>query len=381
MKSREGFFEAVAILVGTMIGAGILALPYAVEQIGLIPGVLVMLLVALMVLLLYLLLGELSLSTRGVHHFTGFAEVYLGEWGKWLMLSTVSVGMYLSMLAYVVAQGEVLTSVFGGTQQINSLLYFALCSVCVFFGMTVFRKFEFFINVAFIVLIIVITYLAAPSFSLANIAHINWTNVAMPYGVILFAFGGGSAVPLMRNVLKGQEEKLRSAIITGLSIVLVLYIIFAFVLAGALGDKVTPIVTMSLGSTLGPLALLTANIFAIFAMTSCFLSLGSSLQLMYQQDFGLHKFTSWLLTVGVPLALFFVGFDNFFALINLSGAVAGGLMSILLLVIYWRLRHLHKTGRTPEYRLHQYLPIIVVLTIMFLSGLVYSMIEVFGGKM
>lgn len=375
MKSRQGFFEAVAILVGTMIGAGIFALPYAVEQIGLIPGLFVMALVALMVLLLYLLLGELSLSTKGLHHFTGFAEVYLGKWGKWLMLFTMAIGMYLPLLAYTIAQGEILTSLFGGNQQYNSLMYFAFCAVCVFFGMKVFRRFEFVINVAFIVLIIAISYLAAPSFSLENISHIDWSGVAMPYGVILFAFGGGSAVPLMRAALKGQEEKMRSALITGVAIVFALYIVFAFVLAGALGDKVTPIVTLALGSTLGPWALLIANVFAIFAMTSCFLSLGSSLQLMFQQDFGLHKLTSWLLTIGVPLGLFFIGFNNFFALINLSGAVAGGLESILLLVIYWRLRHLHKTGRTPEYKLHQYLPIIIILSLMFLSGLVYSLIQ------
>ncbi len=375
MGSQKGFFEAVAILVGTMIGAGIFALPYAVEQIGLIPGLTVMGLVALMVMLLYLLLGELSLSTKGLHHFTGFAEVYLGKWGKWTMLFTMAISMYLPLLAYTVAQGEIITNIFGGDQQINSLLYFSFCAVCVFFGMHVFRRFEFIINIAFIILVVAITFLAAPSFSLDKIAHIDWRGVAMPYGVILFAFGGGSAVPLMRAVLKGQEEKMRSALITGVIIVFALYTVFAFVLAGALGDKVTPIVTLSLGETIGPMAVLVANLFAFFAMTSCFLSLGSSLQLMYRHDFGLGKTLAWLLTISVPLSLFFVGFNNFFALINLSGAVAGGLESMLLLIIYWRLRHLRKTGRTPEYRLDQYLFIIVILFLMFMSGLVYSLYE------
>lgn len=377
MKSRAGFFEAVSILVGTMIGAGIFALPYAVHQIGLIPGLFVMMVVALMVLLLYLLLGELSLSTRGVRHFTGFAEIYLGKWGKWVMLFTMAVCMYLPLLAYTVAQGEILSTLFGGQQQIWSLIYFSMCALGIFFGMTVFKKIEFFVTIIFILLVVLITFFAAPSFSLENISHVDWTKVVMPYGVILFAFGGGSAVPLMRATLKGQEEKLRPAMITGVSIVFILYTVFAFVLAGSIGADITPIVTLSLGKTLGPMVLLIANIFAFFAMTSCFLSLGSSLQLMYQNDFKLHKISAWLLTIGAPLALFMLGINNFFSLINLSGAVAGGLESMLILIIYWRLRQLHKTGRTPEYKLSQYFPIIVVLSIMFFTGLVYSLVNAF----
>lgn len=376
MKTRTGFFEAVSILVGTMIGAGIFALPYAVHQIGLLPGLFVMMVVALMVLLLYLLLGELSLSTRGVRHFTGFAEVYLGKWGKWVMLFTMAVCMYLPLLAYTVAQGEILSTLFGGQQQVWSLAYYIFCASCIFFGMKLFKKFEFYVTLIFILLVVFITLFAMPSFSIDNITHIDWTKVVMPYGVILFAFGGGSAVPLMRLALKGQEEKLRSAMITGVAIVFLLYIVFAFVLAGAIGADISPIVTLSLGKTLGPVVLLIANVFAFFAMTSCFLSLGSSLQLMYQNDFKLHKITAWILTISFPLILFLMGFNNFFSLINLSGSVAGGLESLLILIIYWRLRQLHKTGRTPEYKLHQYFPIIVILSLMFLSGFIYSLVNV-----
>jgi amino acid permease len=377
MKLKSNYFEAVAILVGTMIGAGIFSLPYAVQQIGWWPGLAIMTLVALMVLLLYLLLGELSLSTRGLHHFTGFAQVYLGPAGKWLMLFTMVITLYLPLLAYTVATGDILVNIIGGEAGAWGWLYLAVCSLAIFFGLKLFRKVEFVVNLGFIFLIVLISYLAAPYFSLDNIGQTDWSRVIFPYGAILFAFGGGSAVPLMRAVLKDQEDKLRSAIITGLSIVFVLYLLFAFVLAGALGNNVAPIVTLSLGSALGPTALLVANVFAIFAMTSCFLSIGSSLQLMFQKDFNLRKTIAWVLTVIVPALLFFIGIDNYFALINLSGAVVGGLESILLLIIYWRLRHLYKTGRTPEYKLQQYLPIIIILFLMFLTGLIYSLLNNF----
>ena len=78
-------FPAVAVLMGTIIGAGILGIPYAIMQSGFLIGLIHLIVIGAIVLLITLYLGEISLRTAKNHQLTGYAEKYLGKKGKLIM--------------------------------------------------------------------------------------------------------------------------------------------------------------------------------------------------------------------------------------------------------------------------------------------------------
>ena len=91
-------FRATALLCGTIIGAGVLGIPYVISKVGFIPGFFIILLIGLAMLMLNLLLGEVILRTPGNHQLPGYAERYLGKTGKKLMMFSISAPRQLYML-------------------------------------------------------------------------------------------------------------------------------------------------------------------------------------------------------------------------------------------------------------------------------------------
>ena len=161
--------EAISVLVGTIIGAGVLGIPYVVYQSGFISGAILMVVISLSVLQLNLYLGEIVLSTEKKHQLTGYAEKYLGAWGKYLMFGSVVFGFYGALLAYLIGEGDVLAALTGGNPTIYSLVFLAFGSLLVYLGLTAVKKMEFFLTL-FILLIIVV--IAAWS-----VGHLNWNNL------------------------------------------------------------------------------------------------------------------------------------------------------------------------------------------------------------
>lgn len=72
-------FSAVSTLVGTIIGAGILGIPYVVMQSGFGIGILNIITVYGMMILISLYTGEIVLRTKTHHQMIGYASIYLGK--------------------------------------------------------------------------------------------------------------------------------------------------------------------------------------------------------------------------------------------------------------------------------------------------------------
>ncbi|MGB9609183.1 MAG: aromatic amino acid transport family protein, partial [Minisyncoccia bacterium] len=107
------FLEAVAILVGTIVGAGTFGLPYVVMRAGILVGLFYFLFLGLIVLLIHLIYGEIVLRTSAIHRIVGYGEVYLGQPGKKMLLISALVGLLGSKLVYLILGGSFLTTIFG----------------------------------------------------------------------------------------------------------------------------------------------------------------------------------------------------------------------------------------------------------------------------
>ena len=79
--SKRKFFAAAFTLTGTIVGAGILGLPYVFSRSGFFIGFFWLILLGLIMLFVNLCLGEISLRTKKIHQLPGYAEKYLGKKG------------------------------------------------------------------------------------------------------------------------------------------------------------------------------------------------------------------------------------------------------------------------------------------------------------
>ncbi|MAG19989.1 hypothetical protein CL618_00985 [archaeon] len=372
MKKRG--FEAIATLVGTVIGAGVLGIPYVVAQSGFFTGLVNIILIGVLILILKLYLGEVVLRTKGNHQLTGYAEKYLGKTGKKIMTFVMLFGIYGALLAYLIGEGEAFSAIFGGSSFLYSIGFFIFASLLIFAGLKLIKKYElFFMGVIFLI-VILISFLSFKYVDLSNITGFNFGNILLPYGVILFAFLGTAAIPEMKEILCNHKKRLKKCIITGSVLVIAVYVLFTFFVVSVTGVNTTEIATVGLGNVLGPKMLLLGNLFAIFAMATSFLTLGLALKQMYDYDYGFSKHLSWFLTCIVPLGLFLLNFRSFIKTIGFAGSIAGGLDGILIVLMAWKA--VKKGDRKPEYEIVKGKWLGIVLISVFVLGILYQLFNI-----
>lgn len=371
MKKRLPLFEAVAVLVGTTIGAGILGIPYVVYRAGFLSGLVLMAMVGLAVLLLNLQVGEIVASTKGHHQLTGYAEKYLGKTGKYLMFGSVIFGFYGALLAYIIGEGQALAALTGGSPFVYSLLFFVFASLLVYLGLKVIAKAELFLTAGILTIVIILALWGMGWLNWSNLAEFSLLKLLIPYGVVFFAMGGLSAIPTQGEILIKQRKKLKLAIILGTSIPFLVYLIFTFMVVGISGSQTTSLASVGLGRALGPAMIIVANIFAFFTMATSFLTLGLALKSTYQYDFKLGAKLAWALTVFAPLLIFVLGFNDFEKVLGLVGAVGGGLQGILIGAMFMRLKK--KRELQPDYEMTKSWVIVGLLALMFIGGMVYTL--------
>ena len=79
----KNFIFALASLVGTIIGAGVFAIPYVMSKSGALTCFFYFLILGSVVLLLHLFLGEVVLRTKGRHRLVGYAEKYYVQFNRY----------------------------------------------------------------------------------------------------------------------------------------------------------------------------------------------------------------------------------------------------------------------------------------------------------
>jgi amino acid permease len=370
MKDSKVFFEAVAILVGTIIGAGVLGIPYVVYQSGFISGAILMVLISMAVLIMNLYLGEIVLSTKAEHQITGYAEKYLGKIGKYLMFGSVVFGFYGALLAYLIGEGQVLAALTGGSPLVYSLIFFIFAALLVFIGLTVIKETEFLLTLFILLIVIVISFWGLGYLDFDNLAEFNLIKILVPYGVIFFSIGGASAIPELRRVLKGKEKLVKKSIVVGTSIPFIVYLIFTFIVVGVTGSQVTEVATIGLGEVIGRAMVVFGNLFAFFTMATSFLTLGLALKNTYHFDFKLKHNLAWFLTISLPLVIFLAGLNDFVKVMGTVGAIGGGLEGILIGLMYLKVKE--KRERQPEYELPRSVWLVFLLSLIFVGGIVYT---------
>lgn len=368
----DKIYLGIAELIGTIIGAGFLAIPFVMMKSGAPIGLLHLLIIGIMITISMLYLGEIALRTKENHQLTGYASKYLGKKGKTIMFISVAFGVYSSIIAYLIAEGISISNLLFNSNQYSyviSLIFWAFLSYLTYQGITALKKGESFSVLLILIIIASITAIYTPEIKIDNLTYINLLNAFAPFGVILFAYQSFTAITEVKLILGKEKDKMKNTIVYAHIIAFIVYAIFGIVVLGVKGLATPEIATLSLGKPFVFLGILT--------MLTSYLSLSVSLMDNLRFDYKMHKFKAWLWTISIPIILFIILHllekTSFILVLGIGGVISGGLTAILIILMHNRAKKLG--DRKPEYSLPASKIIAITLSIIFIAG---AIIEIYN---
>jgi len=374
------FLSAIAMIVGTCVGAGIFGLPYVISKIGISIGILYIIILGFITLVVCLAYGEIVLRTNGKHQFPEYARIYLGTTAKKIAFISLAIGFYGALIAYLMEVSKflytLLSPYFGGSLNHYLILYFLFVSLAIFLGLGMIARLEKVLMFFMLGIICLLIIFGAPKIVITNVLATNLNYLFLPYGVILFALSCSSAIPDMKNILADKKDKLKKAIIIGIIIPMIVYIIFSLVIVGICGANTSESAILGLQSSLGTKAVIIGLIFGCITMTTSFLTVGLVLKEVYMYDFKLNKYLAWVAVVFPPLLIVLMKLASFIEIIGFVGALIGGIDGILIIKMFQKSKQIGQ--RKPEYELKVSSFFTYLLYAVFILGMFYEVYIVFS---
>lgn len=337
-----GNARATRAMIGTMIGVGMFALPYAVAQVGFALGIAALLCVAVLNAVLLELYADLVLARGGKARFLHVVARELGSFGAWVASVAFIGSIYGALLAYCVFGGQflrVVTFPFAPmTPHAAIIAFFVLGAVATVGGSLLVARIQRFLLPTFLSLLALLSVFALPSIDWSNFSGFAPEQFGVALGIMVFAFFGISAVPEARDFLGRASSTLPMVMRTSVAIVAVVYAVFVAAVIGVTGSVTTENAIHGLKNALGSNAYLLANLIALLVVLSVFMNLATALTNTYLYDLRLRFVTSWTLTMSVPFLFMLFGVTSLVAVLNISGGILASIAAMALIIAYERAR-------------------------------------------
>jgi len=345
MVYNKKFIYALSVYVGTILGVGLFALPYVGAQSGFMIVFFYLIVLGGIAAVVNIFYGEISSATKGLHRLPGYAQLYLGNWAKPIAFLVKTLAIFGSLLAYLIIGGQFLANLFNGPVYLYTFIFFILGAMLIWKDKKSIGPVELVMLFIFIGAILFLFFSGLTEVIFGNLKEIKITNIFVPYGVIMFSLWGASIIPEIKEELNGNQKQIKKLIIYGLSICVVIYLIFNILIIGISGQDTTKDAISGLEGTLGSWVLDIGYIFGIIATFTSFIALGLTVKKLFWYDYKLPKKIGWFLACFIPLGLFVVGLQDFISVIGITGAVMLGIDGILVILIYLKLKKKQKSKK------------------------------------
>ena len=244
------------LVSGTMIGAGMLAMPLTSAGIGF--TFTVVLLISLWILLTYsaLLFVEVYQTTESDSGIGTLSALYFGNAGRVVSTTVMFVFLYALLAAYISGGGEILMKATQSTGLLGQEGVIANTSpemtlkifigiFTVFFGSFViistkvvdgFNRLLFFVM---LVALVVVMFVMFPKASVQNLMAMPLDNALIISAAPIFftSYGFHGSIPSLVKYMEGDVRGLRIAIVAGSAITLVVYILWQLSTHGVLSQS------------------------------------------------------------------------------------------------------------------------------------------------
>ncbi|MFA6394011.1 MAG: aromatic amino acid transport family protein [Patescibacteria group bacterium] len=370
----KNFFQALAAMVGYIIGVGMFGLPYLFIKAGIWPCLVLVAVIGTAQYFIHLLYAAVICDNPGYHRLPGHANNYFGPAGKHLTLAVTMIGNYGAMLAYIIVGGvfahQLFSPAWGGSEVFYASILFFIAAAVVFFGIKTIARFEFYLTAALVIIMALVIKRSLEFADPANLTLVNWKYALLPFGAILFAFDGGGVIPLAAEILNKKRKSLKTAISLGTFFSIALIIIFSLITAAVTGGETTPDALKGLWNVMDGKIVLISLILGLLVIATSFFAVAENIKDTFCRDYGMGKKISWALAFFIPYAFYLAGFNNFIGVISFVGAISGGFTGIILILIF---RKMEKEKKKLSFFRHKpgrlFLGMIFSL---FMAGIIYE---------
>lgn len=342
MEERVSLWTGIRPLIGTVVGVGFFGLPYVFAQASYGLALFELVVLVLVQTLFLWAYADLSLAKKGHARFLRIVGDAFGPAGKALAVVSFFGVLWGAMTAYILAGGEFLSYigrawVLGVQPHVLSLVFGAVLFLALLGGGFVARRVQRYLIPFFFIVVAILAAFGFSSVSFVNLAQFSFDAWVLPLGVIVFSLSAISAVPEMRDALRGDGRQLHFAIFWGLLFVASAYAIFTATVVGISGAG-TPPQAIAAFAGIAPWMVLLGSVLGVSVVTTAYVNVGNALVHTLLYDFRIRFLPALLLAGGVPFFVVAVGVDDVIGVLQYSGGVLGALMSILVLIAYEKAR-------------------------------------------
>ncbi|HJO93365.1 MAG TPA: aromatic amino acid transport family protein [Victivallales bacterium] len=386
-------FGSIFLIIGTEIGAGILALPILLAHIGLFASSIILISAWAVMLFTALLICEINSSMESKISFASMAEKFLGKPGKifiiiifWCTLS--SIGM-----AYISAAGSTLNHLINTPVIFSSVIFVLIFGLFIFLGTNVVDYANRILLSSKLAMFIIATGLLFTTIKISNLdIPPQLTTLVSSFPAIITAFILHNIIPSIRTYLSEDKKALFRVVIIGSLIPLILYILwvisvvgnipqtgphsFALLLQKKTHSNVGDILKLISLNVHSSTIVFSLNFVAAISITTSFL--GTSISLYhFTQDIFAHKTKSIIyyhvlpviLTFIIPLAIV-IKYPNIFITALSYAGIGATILFVLFPIIMIKI--LLKSGYVmPSWILQNNL----ILNIVFIVGIGIILIQ------
>lgn len=238
MKNSK-LLGGVLLIVGTAIGAGMLALPIAAAQLGFLNSTLLLISSWLIMTLSAFLILEVNLWLPMNSNIITMAKTILGRWGKVVAWVSYLLLFYSLLSAYIAGGGDFLHNLLQKVGinlpgQLTALLFTLILGSIVYQGIKTvdyFNRGLMFSKFGILAILVVVLLMFVQP---VNLSGGQITGVATSFTVMLTSFGFANIIPSLRTYFDDDHVKLRKAVLIGSLIPLVCYILWDLVIMGVI---------------------------------------------------------------------------------------------------------------------------------------------------
>jgi tyrosine-specific transport protein len=357
---------ASLILSGTIIGAGMFGLPYAFSRVGVPFSALFTLVLAAFLGVLHVAYALIALHTPGDHRLPGYARIYLGERSFPAVLCVNTLSLVGGLVVYI-ALAFTFVSHFVSSPAAAYAIVVAVFALPALFGVKAFEGLEWTIALCMVALILVIFGFGAVRTGVESERIGQLSDIALLYGVGLFALYGASAIPELKKYFTSVRSVVAIAAV-GTALPAFLYIVFSVGIIGLSGgapshDALSAIVGMpwiqGAGAALG-----------FLAVTTSYWAIATNLTHMLVFDLRIPRTISTGAVLVVPFGLYAATHTSFIDIMGFVGSVALSLEALAIIGIATIVRK-----KVPEIASALSFPALTGAGILFAAGFLYYILS------
>jgi amino acid permease len=336
-------WEATSLMVGAGVGAGIMAVPYLADRVGLV-GLAVILPVAWAAsALIHLMLAEVLFRTGRDLQIVELMQLYVlrgrvGRWILWMVFALLSIAFLANLAAYISGAGEIVADLAGIDPHLAEILVYAISAGVVFFGLGAVGAAERF---GVFVLVGLVAAIGAGAVPMPYHAPLGPSGAARPwlalYGMVMYALWTFYSVPQVVKGLGHDRHGAVRAILTGLGINGVLTAAVALVALGV-SAEVTEVAILGMTDRMGPWAGVTGSLLVVFALVTSYWSVSLALADILRERTGVSVRAAWLLATLPSLLILWVGAWRFLEWLRLAAGATAIVVALITIPMYRRAR-------------------------------------------